>query len=146
MLLLTTVGALAPTATHACSCKYIAPDAALSMADAAFVGVVVAVRHEAKISLATFRIERIWKGPPSETIEVGVDVISSCAAELQIGERHLVYAKPERGDRILGDWSGLTINQCSSRLVQYAREDLKYLAEIPATVPAASRATDAGIR
>ena len=99
---------------------------AKSEATAVFSGQVI----ELDDSTVKFRVERLWKGAPTEeivlinegigTIEGGNRIISSCAYNFRFGEKYLVYAYGSAGK--------LQTHKCTrTAVLEGAAEDFKML-------------------
>jgi hypothetical protein len=86
---------------RACTC--IGTDAlvadGLSFSDAVFSGTVTDVHQPRfiRVLVATFRADRIWKGPGDRVRRVWTDA-SLCGAEFQEGEAYLVFAHGAQGN------------------------------------------------
>lgn len=122
---------------YACSCVPPTPGETLrskvvkSRADATaiFIGTVVSVRYsEEKMNgtpvkrLARFKVERSWKGPTTEFIEVeSANVCCLCGITFSEGERYIVYSNSN-------DPNALLASSCSRTSIVNGRStDEKYL-------------------
>lgn len=80
---------------HACSCVVVEPAAARNAAGIVFEGVLL--RHEAASdgdsAVATFRVERVWRGEVRATVTVRTPgLLSMCPPHFEVGQRYIVYA------------------------------------------------------
>ncbi len=89
--------------TLACSCESPpAPDKALKLAEAVFLGKAVDVKVENGTRIATFKIKRTWKGTKGDTVTVLTSVSGeSCGYLFKEGEQYLVYCYRETKSKSL---------------------------------------------
>ena len=121
----------------ACSCVPPTPGETLKSkvskskanAYAIFIGTVVSVRFsEEKLNgipvkrFARFKVERSWKGPTTEFIEIeSANVCCLCGIEFNEGQRWIVYSNSN-------DPNSLNASSCSrTYVVKGKSEDEKYL-------------------
>src|SRR5580704_2872461 len=117
----------------ACSCAPIASAPAcqrISSADVAFLGTVDGIEPDPmtpgveRNRVYRFRVERVYKGIDSKTVEVVVnpDNLTDCQAEYRMGEQYIMFA---------GRWTDsgtLRAGECSgSRLAKFNAEDVSFL-------------------
>ncbi|WP_199350874.1 PEP-CTERM sorting domain-containing protein [Haliangium ochraceum] len=93
MMIVCAAAVLAPRAAEACSCmRPPPPQEALAAADAVFEGTITTVESGDNL-VATFAVERAWKGVAKDTITVATGLNSAmCGLGFAEGERWLVYA------------------------------------------------------
>lgn len=93
---------------HACSCAVPEPAAARDAAGIVFEGVLL--RHEAAAdggsAMATFRVERVWRGEVRATVTVRTPGLQSmCPPHFEVGQRYIVYAD--------GSPESASVHQCA---------------------------------
>jgi hypothetical protein len=133
-------GLLFVTDTFACSCSILDKigksdkelvEEARKSADAVFVGEIVELRFSepsdelgSLVRYAKFRIERSWKGPEEEFIEVETfNICCVCGVGFEKGQRYLIYAY-SKGE------NGLATNICTRTFIyQEDNIDEKYLGD-----------------
>jgi hypothetical protein len=112
LLVLATIGLVTPSAAAFGQCVMFGqPEESFARADAVFVGTVIAreptgVRGEHVIvDVATFRLERSWKGIRDREVRVGSD------EPFEVGKKYLVFAFGKLGEplttSILCQWTEL---------------------------------------
>ena len=124
-------------AVYACSCVPPTPGETLKSqvtkskrnATAIFIGTVVSVRYsDEKMNgvpvkrYAKFKVERSWKGPTAEFIEIeSANVCCLCGIEFNEGQRWIVYSNSN-------DPNSLNASSCSrTSVVKGKSGDEKYL-------------------
>ena len=127
------------TAGSALACSCVVPDPSRSMksyvldaksnATAIFVGTVVSVRYsEEKMNgtpikrFAKFKVERSWKGPTTEFIEIeSANICCICGIDFEAGQKWIVYSNSTGPD-------SLNASSCSrTSSVKDKSDDEKYL-------------------
>ena len=118
---------LSATAVLGCECKVESPGRAIKRlrktATVILVGRVTEVRKEVRDYhigyWATLKVKKSWKSDHVDEITVFTE--GGCMAWFETGRTYLVYARPDRSNR-------LSTNVCMrTRLIEYAEEDLKLL-------------------
>ncbi|MNZ94229.1 Tissue inhibitor of metalloproteinase [compost metagenome] len=104
---------------YACSCaSSITMQERFDSSHAVFAGTAVSVestsmplfRSSAKAVKAAFKVNEVWKGQVTSTIEVITPEYSdSCGYEFEVGERYLVYAQ--------ADGKALNVNLCNGTVI-----------------------------
>jgi hypothetical protein len=102
---------------HACACTASEhnPEGWFAGADAAFQGTAVRIEPRKHRSFTTFRVERVWKGPPRLTVEItgnGGTVVSSCDYPFNDGRSYVVFASYEDA-RLFGFYGELGTGDCA---------------------------------
>lgn len=86
-----------------------------------FVGEVVSEEKNGDTRIFNFKIEKYWKGADKQNIEINVYETARYQAWFKKGEKYLVYATADEGDK-------LRVGRCSrSRDAENADEDLRQL-------------------
>ncbi|GAA2881193.1 hypothetical protein GCM10010517_44090 [Streptosporangium fragile] len=101
LLLLTAALAVTPGTACACDCIFPAPAKQMREAEAVFTGTAVAARRPERDPFGpippvvyTFRVDHVYKGPPSAEFEVATPVEEAgCGRRFDTGSRYLVFAE-----------------------------------------------------
>jgi hypothetical protein len=101
LLSLSALALLPASNAHACSCAVFEPAVAREQAVAVFEGVLLRY-EEANGGIATFRVDRVWKGDVAQEYAVPAPGPSSmCPPHFEVGQRYIVYVDPEpEGPRV----------------------------------------------
>lgn len=112
-ILLSVAAILSPAAADACRCVSGTPAVSYRQAAAVMLGTVTDARDPSADERAfTVTVERSWKRPPKGMVTIH-STRSDCPADVQPGERHLIYVLRDtrglwrtsscRGDRRAAD-------------------------------------------
>ena len=95
ILMVCSLSILAAESSYACSCAVSSVEVARGQSVLVFEGVLTrAVRGEGETpGQGTFRVERVWKGTPEQTVTVALNASDFCPPHFEEGKRYVVYAQ-----------------------------------------------------
>ena len=104
--MLTCIVAFCAATVYPCSCEFWKPEKKLRKARAVFLGEVVAIGSNEKVSfpsvLIKFKVYRYWKGikEPYITVISAPGVCCTCGLAVSVGSKYLIYAFKTESDQI----------------------------------------------